>query len=278
MRGAGPAAVGAAPGLRERPGRARRPTHRRAPTLRWWREVAYIVGFYAVYSVIRNTGAATNSVREAFANARQVIGLERRLGAYVEEAVQDLFLPWERFVAFWNVFYGTAHFVVTVGVLVWLFRRQPDRYPLWRNTLAATTGLALVGFALYPLMPPRLLPASYGYVDTLQAIGGLWSFQSGPVAKVSNQYAAMPSLHAAWATWCALVVLPALRSRRARALAVAYPMATTFAVVVTANHYWLDAAGGLAVLGAGFVVARALTRYQAARGRQPVRRVAAATG
>ncbi|MEO7442939.1 MAG: phosphatase PAP2 family protein, partial [Acidimicrobiales bacterium] len=248
------------------------PAHRRAPALRWWREVLYVGAFYSVYSVIRNTGAATNSVGEAFRNARQVIGFERLLGTFQEEAVQDWFLPWKGFISFWNVFYGTAHFVVTVGALVWLFRRQSGRYPLWRNTLAATTGLALVGFALYPLMPPRLLPAHYGFVDTLDVIGGLWSFESGPVAKASNQYAAMPSLHAAWASWCALVIAPAVRSRPARWLVVLYPVVTVFAVVVTANHYWLDAAGGLVVLAVGFVLARALTRFQVARKRQPVRR------
>ncbi|HVL92706.1 MAG TPA: phosphatase PAP2 family protein [Acidimicrobiales bacterium] len=248
------------------------PAHRRPPALRWWREVAYIAVFYAVYSFIRNEGVATNSVGAAFRHARQVINLERLLGTYHEETIQDWFLPTEWFVSFWNVFYGTAHFVVTAGVLIWLFRRQPERYPLWRNTLAATTALALVGFALYPLMPPRLLPASYGYVDTLEAIGGLWSFDSGPVAKVSNQYAAMPSLHAAWATWCALAVAPALRSAPARWAAAAYPLMTLFAVVVTANHFWLDAAGGLLVLGVGFLVGRAITRSQAARRRHPVRR------
>ncbi|MGH9157168.1 MAG: phosphatase PAP2 family protein [Acidimicrobiales bacterium] len=257
------------------PRRRRTPAHRRAPTLRWWRELAYIVAFYSVYTVIRNTGAATNSVDEAFRHARQVVHLERVLGTFHEETIQDWFLPWEWFISFWNLFYGTAHFFVTVGVLVWLFRRQPDRYPLWRNTLAATTALALFGFAFYPLMPPRLLPASYGFLDTLDVIGGLWSFQSGPVAKVSNQYAAMPSLHAAWATWCALVVMPALGSSWRRWPMAAYPLMTVFAVVVTANHYWLDAAGGLLALGVGFVVARTMTRSQAARGRLPVRPVVA---
>jgi hypothetical protein len=103
-------------------------------------------------------------------------------------------------------------------------------------------------------MPPRLLPASYGFVDTLRVFGGLWDFDSGPVAQVSNQYAAMPSLHFAWSTWSALVLFPMLRRRWSRALIVLYPVATTFAIVVTANHYWLDAAGGALVLGVGSLV------------------------
>ena len=247
-----------------------RPRARAPRELRWWREVVYVLAFYAVYTLIRNEGVATESRTEAFRHAKQVIGLQRFLGIYHEETVQDWFLPWEWFISAWNVFYGTAHFVVTVVALVYLFRRMPARYPLWRNTLACTTALALLGFAFYPLMPPRLLPASYGFVDTLRAVGGLWSFESGAVAKVSNQYAAMPSLHFAWSCWCTLVLLPALRRPWARALMAAYPFLTLFAIVVTGNHFVLDAVAGAAVLGLGFVLGHALTSWIEARRERPV--------
>jgi hypothetical protein len=164
---------------------------------------------------------------------------------------------------FWDFYYGTAHFVVTIGALIWLFRREPKRYPLWRNTLAVTTGLALIGFAIYPLMPPRLLDTlmrtNFGFVDTLERFGGGWSFHSDAMEKVSNQFAAMPSLHIAWALWCACVLYPACHKRWTKALVVAYPAITLFAVVVTANHYFLDGLGGLVVFGVGFGVARAIT-------------------
>ncbi len=203
---------------------------------------------------------------EAFRNAKQVIAAQRLVGIYHEETVQDLFLSWRPFISFWNVYYGTAHFIVTAGALVYCFRNLPERYPLWRNTLACTTGLALVGFALYPLMPPRLLPPEYGFVDTLRVVGGLWSFESAPMAKVSNQYAAMPSLHMAWAVWSVLVLIPVVRRPWARWVLVAYPFLTLFAVVVTANHFFLDAVGAAIVLALGFVMARPLTRRIAARG------------
>jgi hypothetical protein len=234
--------------------------------LRWWKEVLYIAVFYGVYSFIRNIqGSATVSAAHAFSNAREVIRAERAMGLYFEEAVQEAFLDWRWFIQFWNVFYGTFHFVVTIAALVLLFRRFPDRYPRWRNTLAATTALALIGFATYPLMPPRLLPEPYGFVDTLRVYGGLWSFESGPVAQVSNQYAAMPSLHFAWSTWSALVLYPMLTRPWARLLADLYPVATLFAIVVTGNHFWLDAVGGALVLAvgaaAGFALAGATTRH-----------------
>lgn len=233
--------------------------------LRWWREVLYVLAFYSVYTLIRNKGTAAEAHAAAFDHAKQIIGVQRALGLYHEETVQDLFLGWEAFIAFWNVFYGSAHFVVTAGALIYLFKRMPERYRLWRNTLACTTALALVGFALYPLMPPRLLPPHYGFVDTLQAVGGLWSFQSAPMAKVSNPYAAMPSLHLAWAAWSVCALAPMVRRRWARGALMAYPALTLFAVVVTANHYFLDAVGSAVVLVVGFLVALALTRRLDAR-------------
>lgn len=233
-----------------------------SPRLRWWREILYILAFYSVYTLIRNTqGSAAVSTAKAFANARHVIRWEEFLHMFHEEAIQEAFLDARWFISFWNVFYGTAHFVVTVAALVLLFRRVPRRYALWRNTLAFTTGLALIGFAGFPLMPPRLLPPDYGFVDTLRVIGGLWSFDSGAMQKVSNQYAAMPSLHFAWATWSTIVLYPMTKRTWLRALVVSYPALTLFAIVVTGNHYWLDAAGGALVLAVGFVAGRALTRF-----------------
>lgn len=244
----------------------------RRSRLRWWKEVLYIAVFYGVYTLIRNTqGSASVSEATAMANALDVIRAEEALKIYVEEAVQEAFLAWRWFIELWNVFYGTFHFVVTIVALVLLFRRFPDRYPRWRNTLAFTTALALIGFATYPLLPPRLLPASYGYVDTLRAYGSLWSFESGAVNKLSNQYAAMPSLHFAWAVWSSLVLVPILRRPWAKALAAVYPVATLFAIVVTGNHYILDAAGGAAALGVGALAGFALAARTAVDpAREPV--------
>jgi hypothetical protein len=225
--------------------------------LRWWREVALILSFYGIYSVVRNqfgsAGSPVASHHEAFQHAREVIRIERAVGLFHEESIQQWFLGWRWFIQFWNLFYGTFHFVVTAGCVVWLFRRFPDRYVRWRTTLAVTTALALFGFAFYPLLPPRLLPTGYGFEDTLRTFGGLWSFDSGAMSKVSNQYAAMPSLHFAWSTWCALVLVPTVRRTWVRVLAASYPICTLFAIVVTGNHYWLDAAGGAVILALGSV-------------------------
>ncbi len=241
------------------------------PRPRWWVELGLVLAFYLVYSAVRNRfGSALGEAArlDALRNAERVIDVERALGLFHEEAVQALFEGWGLFLWFWNVFYGLFHFAVTIGVMVWLFRRHPRRYLRWRSTLAATTGLALVGFALFPLMPPRLLTdcgrygaclTRYDFVDTLVVHGGLWSFDSGTMQSISNQYAAMPSLHIAWATWCTLALWPVVQ-RRGRVLAALYPLGTLFAIVVTANHYWIDAVGGLVVLALGMAAGRPLTR------------------
>ena len=241
--------------------------------LKWWVEIGLTLAFYVVYSAIRNQfgSALGDSVREeSFRNAERVIDLQRSIGLYFEERVHTFFLEWDAFIVFWNVFYGTFHFAVTIGAMVILFARYPRRYTFMRSTLAATTTVALVGFAFFPLMPPRLLgncdsrfgacEPGFDFVDTLVDPGGLWSFESGTMETISNQYAAMPSLHVAWAVWCTVALYPVLRSRWSRRAIVAYPILTLFAIVVTANHYWIDAVGGLLALGIGLKVAPRLTR------------------
>jgi len=224
------------------------------PKLRWWRELITIGLFYGVYTLVRNQGIATDSARIAREHAKQMIRVEEFLSSFHEAAIQKAFIEWRGFIQFWNIFYGSAHFLVTIVAIVCLFRYAPRRYPTWRNTLAVTVAIALVGFATYPLMPPRLMPASYGFVDTLQTIGGLWSFDSGTMSKISNQYAAMPSLHFAWSTWCAFVLVPMIKPMWGKVLMASYPLLTLFAIVVTANHYWIDALGGAIALGLGYLI------------------------
>ncbi|GJM38399.1 MAG: hypothetical protein DHS20C19_17660 [Acidimicrobiales bacterium] len=241
--------------------------------LKWWVEGGITIAFYIIYSMVRNQfGSALggDSLQESFDNAIRIIDIEKGIGLYHEEWIQRTFLDWDAFIVFWNAFYGSFHFGVTIFAMVWLFLKFPQRYIFMRSTLAATTGVALIGFAFFPLMPPRLLAAcasEYGacaleheYVDTLVDPGGLWNFENGPMESISNQYAAMPSLHIAWATWCALALYPVLRRRWARVSIAVYPFLTLFAIVVTANHYWFDAVGGLIALGAGLLLARPLSR------------------
>jgi hypothetical protein len=255
----------------------------------WWKEALIVAAFYAVYSWTRNQFgsnkiAADGIPDQAFTNAVRVIRWETAINLFHEETVQAWFLPYKWFIQFWNTYYGTMHFIVTLGVFILLFVKRRDVFPQWRNTLAAMTALAIVGFAFFPLMPPRLLdepcpatdPSSYGgacietserpeggwgFVDTLSEYGGPWSFDSDTMASISNQYAAMPSMHIGWSTWCAVAVWPLLTRRWMKVLVALYPLATLFCIIVTANHFWLDGVGGLLAFGVGALIGWGMYRW-----------------
>jgi membrane-associated phospholipid phosphatase len=221
-------------------------TPRAVQRARWWREVLVVAAFYGLYTLVRDLhGAQMVSTTRAFTNAKRIIRLEHWTGIYRELALQREVLDDRWLIRLSDDFYGTLHFIVTGAVLLMLFFWFPTKYRAWRNTLALTTGLALIGFYFFPLAPPRLLPSSYGFVDTLQKFGGLWNFSSGPVNDVSNQYAAMPSLHTAWSMWSACALASVLRPWWAKIIVFVYPAYTIFAIVVTANHYFADAIAGL---------------------------------
>jgi hypothetical protein len=223
--------------------------------------VLIVVAFYGLYTLVRDLrGDKPVSVEQAFTNARRTIHVERWFGLFHELAVQRYFLPDRWLIRLCDDFYGTLHFLVTIFVLVLLFFWVPTAYRGWRNTLALTTGLALIGFYFFPLMPPRLLPPSYHFVDTLKVIGGLWDFSQGPVNDVSNQYAAMPSLHTAWATWSACALASVIRPRWGKVAVFIYPAFTIFAITVTANHYFADAIAGLLLLAVSALIAHPVTR------------------
>jgi membrane-associated phospholipid phosphatase len=152
-----------------------------------------------------------------------------------------------------------------------MYRTAPVRYVRWRNTLFFMLAFGLIGFWLYPLTPPRLMPNSYDFVDTTAEY-----FNFGPQRPIDvgadgvptsvtgeafgNLYAAMPSLHVGWSTWSALALLPFVRRRWLKVLVALYPFATIFAIVVTGNHWILDAVGGWVVLAAGYGAAILLER------------------
>ncbi|MEV5934392.1 phosphatase PAP2 family protein [Streptomyces sp. NPDC093250] len=234
---------------------------RRAPRRpRLWFEILLIAVSYWTYSLIRN--AVPEQRAEALGNADWIWRLEQQLGTAFEESVNHAVNSVTWLVVGMNYYYATLHFVVTLGVLVWLYRGHPGRYAAARLVLFTTTGIALVGYYLYPLAPPRLMNGQ-DFIDTVLVHQTWGSMASGDLKNMSNQYAAMPSMHIGWSVWCGLTIFALATVPWARVLGLVYPAATLVVIVATANHFWLDAVGGVICLAVGYGVA--LVWY----GRQP---------
>ncbi len=238
---------------------------RRGP--RWWAELPLIAVVYAAYSAGRLLVAG--DVDDAVAHGEAIVRLEHALRLAPEHALNSLFTQasWLGIPACFC--YATLHYVITPVVLVWLWRRHSGHYLYMRTWLMLSTLIGLAGFSLLPTAPPRLLPASAGFHDTMAQYSafGWWAGDaSAPqgLGGMTNEYAAMPSLHVGWALWCGVMLWRYARSPLLRAAGVAYPAVITLVVLGTANHYLLDAVAGVAVMGLGLLLTRP-ARHLAAR-------------
>ncbi|WP_106435584.1 phosphatase PAP2 family protein [Streptantibioticus cattleyicolor] len=250
---------------------------RRRPAPRWWAELPLIALVYAAYSggrllVAGGTGSAV-------AHGEAIVRLEHTLRISPEHALNQLFThqAWLGVPACFA--YATLHYVITPAVLVWLWRRHSGSYLYMRTWLMISTLLGLIGFSLLPTAPPRLLPAAAGFQDTMAHFShlGWWGADaSAPqgLGGMTNQYAAMPSLHVGWALWCGVMLWRYAENRVLRVAGLAYPVAITFVVLGTANHYLLDAVAGVAVMIVGLLLTRP-ARHLTARVRSRFARRAA---
>ncbi len=166
--------------------------------------------------------------------------------------------------------YAALHYVVTPVVLLWMWRRHRASYPPARTALVLTTLAGLAAFAVVPVAPPRMLP---GFVDTMARFSGVgwWGADaSAPrgFGGFTNQFAAMPSLHVAWALWCGWQLVQHGHRAAVRAFGVLYPLIITVAVIATANHYLLDAVAGLVVVLLAIGAVGAASRVRRASGTQ----------
>ena len=240
-----------------RPLRAPRPRRRPRPAL--WRELALLAVLYLLYSLSRSLVGSDPTT--AMANGALVLAAERAVGLDVEAAVAQWLAASTVLSVVFAYAYAALHYTVTPAVLVWLWRRHPHDYSAARTVLLAASAVALVCYWLVPVAPPRLLSPDFPDVLALTSSLGWWGAEaSAPrgLGGLTNQYAALPSMHVGWAVWCGLVVARLTHSRRVRAVALAYPVLVTVVVVATANHYLVDAVAGAAVVvGAALVLPRA---------------------
>ncbi|MFF0170407.1 phosphatase PAP2 family protein [Streptomyces prasinus] len=215
------------------------------------REFLLVAALFLVYKGGRRL--ATGHSEAALRNGRDVWELERLLRLPGEGAVQSLLLHGEGLVRLANTYYAAVHFPATAAFLIWLYLRRPVHYRWARRVLAAVTAAALVLHLAFPLAPPRMLAAT-GLVDTARVYGP--SVYGPPETDtLSNQFAAMPSLHFGWALMVAIGLVVATRSRW-RLLWLLHPLLTLLVIVGTANHFWLDAIVAAALLGTALAILR----------------------
>ena len=235
---------------------AARPVRRRLrwPAARWCprvaaetrrrlvREICLVATFAVIYEEIGQHMVQAGG--PAASHALLVVSVEQALGLFHEHAVQAAIIGNDTVTDAFNAYYGGTHFLIPALVLAWLMIRHPAHYARARTALAVTTGLGFLCFWLFPVAPPRLLPARFGIIDTLVAPDGSGSIDSTLINSAGDKYASMPSLHVAWAVWCALALYPVVRHWALRALAAAYPLMTVLVVVATGNHFFLDVIAG----------------------------------
>ena len=239
------------------------------------------VGVFALALVVYQASRALviGSPATAFENARALIHVEKGTGLFVETAIQARVLPHVQLVEALNVFYLTAHWVVTPLFFVWLYRYRRPAYAAVRNAFLVANGLALIVFMTFPVAPPRLAGSREGFVHTLSRVSDV-DLHGGVLSGWFNPYAAVPSMHFGYAALVGVVTAALVRPLWARALALAYPAFVFLVIVGTANHYVIDAiAGGLAMALGGAAVLLApqisncsLARYSRAW-RAPVTRI-----
>jgi hypothetical protein len=215
----------------------------------WWQELAIIAFGYWLYTLGRN--AIPDEASIAIRHGDSIQHLQETLRLNFELAFNHFVGGHEWLAQILDYYYATLHFLVTPGVMIWLFLRRPSVFRGARTVLVTTTLLGLLGFYLYPTAPPRLLPG-YDYIDTVIKFHTWGSLADPNIAEHSNQFAAMPSLHIAWALWAGLSVFMCARRLWVRIVGLLYPVGTFVVIIGTANHFVLDAFGGAAILALSF--------------------------
>ncbi len=240
--------------------RMRTITHRLLP--KGWldvaRQILLFCGAYYAYRIVR--GLIDGRADAAFDNARELAALERGLGLFIEPAVHAWAegRGWIIDLASWM--YVNSHFTVTVATLAFIYLYRNEQFYFVRNMFMIAMGLALVGYAIYPTAPPRFLP-EWGFSDSVAEFTGV-AADSASANLLFNPFAAVPSMHVAFALMLSFSMIRMASAAWPKVVWAVYPAIVTFAVVATANHWWLDALLGALVAGASALAAQRIGRLR----------------
>jgi hypothetical protein len=224
-------------------------------------EIGLVALAFLLYFLVR--GSVVPRDAEALSNALDIIRVERALGFFWEPRMHDAVLDSRALIQLFNAIYFWLDFPLIVAVALWMyFSGRRHQYTVARDAVLASGAIALIVYHLYPVMPPRLLPpeSGYAFVDTVNKYSN-FSYQAQSAQPFVNPYAAMPSLHYGWQLLVGGVLFWTTRNVWLRALGVLMPVAQVASILFTANHYILDAMGGLGAAMLGLLIATALQRW-----------------
>lgn len=228
---------------------------------RGWTDLLRQIGLFMVafllYDLVR--GVFSDPGYKPFGDATKVINFERSLHIFAEPNVQAWAMGrhWLMDIADWT--YLNGHFLLTLAVLVFIYLRRNGSFYFVRNMFLVSMGLALVGYALFPTAPPRLMN-EWGFTDSVSQFlyGPTGSVDNGPGKLFLNFYAAVPSMHVCFAVMVGWAMARLVKPRAARIAWALYPVFVTFVVVATANHYFVDVFLGVLTAAASALLAKRL--------------------
>jgi hypothetical protein len=218
------------------------------------RQLALFAAAYFSYSLAR--GLVDGKAAAAFQHARALISVERTLHLFVEPSVQAWASGSHWLIGAATWMYINAQTSVTVGALVFLYLRRNSSFYFVRNMFMVAMAIALIGYIFFPTAPPRFLP-EWGFFDSVADFTGVPQGNAS-VNALFNPYAAVPSMHVAFALMIGVTLARLARWRVARAFWLLYPLIITFVTVATANHFLADAILGALTAGASAYAARAM--------------------
>jgi len=222
------------------------------------RQLALFLGAYVLYQVARGL-VDGGSAYKPFGDAMRIIDLERLLHIFVEPSIQAWAANKHWLMDFADWTYLNAHYFVTIGALVFIYVRRNDSFYFVRNMFMIAMAIALVGYAMYPTAPPRLLP-EWGFTDSISQFLGT-PVDYGPGKQFLNFYAAVPSMHVCFAIIIGWPMSRLVRRRALRCVWIMYPLLITFVVVATGNHYLTDVfLGAVTAAGSWLLAGRLLAR------------------
>jgi hypothetical protein len=228
------------------------------------RELALLAGLYFFYCCTRVLGA--HDPVSARQRAREVRRLEGLVHLDVESQVNAAVTQMAWIAVPMDYWYALLHYLVTPAALGWLYWAQHTAYPRYRNVIVVSSALGLLGYLFFPTAPPRLMGEPY--LDTLARYAhmGWWAeHASAPsgLGGLTNELAAMPSLHVGWAVWVAWALFRHVRGPVGRVVLLSYPLLTTAVVVCTGNHWLLDCLVGMLVVLVGIATSNLVSRCKA---------------